>query len=250
MFGIADAAVIASAFERLVVSALGTHIKAPMFYEASVGCVVGLRLDNGSKVVVKAFQPRWSEVFLRAVQQAQGALSLSVFPCPRPISKPLDLLIGRVLIETYLPDPGRQPTTPTMLHVSAAGLAAQIKLCRELDGSDLRPHPMDADLDALNPKPHSPLFDFEKTAAGAEWIDELAQAAKTVRDDHVAEPVIAHCDWSARNVRMNETGLLAVYDWTASPTLVKSPLSAKRPPRGQRSTAVELRQPPTRSPPT
>src|SRR5207244_1413594 len=54
---------------------------------------------------------------------------------------------------------------------------------------------------------------FEATAAGAEWIDQLAQAAKNVRDSHAAKPVIAHCDWSARNVRMDETGLLAVYDW-------------------------------------
>jgi hypothetical protein len=213
VFGTADTAVIASAFEGLVLTALGTHIDEPMFYEASVGCVVGLRLHNGSKVVAKAYQPRWSEGFLRAVQRAQDALSGSGFPCPRPVCGPVALLAGHALVETYLPDPGREPTTPAMLGVSATGLAAQIRLCRELDGAGLRPHPMDAHEDDLYPVPHSPIFDFEKTAAGAEWIDEFARSAKAVRDDHAAEPVIAHCDWSARNVRMNDTGLLAVYDW-------------------------------------
>jgi hypothetical protein len=213
VFGTADAVEIASAIESLVLSTLGTQIEAAMFYEASVGCVVGLLLHNGSKVVVKAYQPRWSDAFLRGVQRAQGALAGLGFPCPRPVSGPVHLLAGHALIEAYLPDPGQRTITEAMLSVSAAGLATQINLCRGLEGSGFRPHPMDADQDGLYPIPHSPLFDFEATAAGAEWIDQLAHAAKTVRDDHVAKPVIAHCDWSARNVRMDETGLLAVYDW-------------------------------------
>jgi hypothetical protein len=100
-----------------------------------------------------------------------------------------------------------------MLAVSAAGLATQIGLCRGLELPGLRPHPMDVDAADLYPRPHSPVFDFEATAAGAEWIDQLARAAKTARDDHADEPVIAHCDWSARNVRFDDTRLLAVYDW-------------------------------------
>ena len=213
VFGTADTERIAVAFESLVLSTLGTQIDEALFYEASVGCVVGLRLHNGSEVVVKAYQPRWSDEFLREVQQAQGALASSGFPCPRPVSGPVHLLAGHALIETYLADPGQRSITEAMLSISAAGLATQINLCRGLDGSGLRPHPMDAGQDDLYPTPHSPIFDFEATAAGAEWIDQLAGAAKTVRDDHAASPVIAHCDWSARNVRMDETGLLAVYDW-------------------------------------
>jgi Ser/Thr protein kinase RdoA (MazF antagonist) len=100
-----------------------------------------------------------------------------------------------------------------MLAVSAAGLATQIRLCRGVEASGLRPHPMDADSADLYPPPHSPVFDFEATADGAEWIDELAGAAKRVRGDHAFELVIAHCDWSARNVRFDDTRLLAVYDW-------------------------------------
>ena len=35
--------------------------------------------------------------------------------------------------------------------------------------------------EALWPVPHNALFDFEKTRAGAEWIDDIARAAKPVR---------------------------------------------------------------------
>jgi Phosphotransferase enzyme family len=213
VFGTADAIEIASALESLVTNTLETQIEEVMFYETSVGCVVGLLLRNGSEVVVKAYQPRWSDEFLLGVQRVQGVLARSGFPCPRPVAGPVHLLAGHALIEAYLPDPGPQSITEAMLGVSAAGLATQINLCRGLEGSGLRPHPMDADHDDLYPIPHSPIFDFEATAAGAEWIDQLAQAARTVRDDNVATPVVAHCDWSARNVRMDETGLLAVYDW-------------------------------------
>ena len=57
-----------------------------------------------------------------------------------------------------------------------------------------------------------PLFDFERTGAGAEWIDDLARRSKTVRDQDTSPLVVAHSDWSARNVRFDEERLLAVYD--------------------------------------
>jgi len=250
VFGTADAAEIASALESLVRGTLGTKIKDAMFYETSVGCVVGLLLRNGSEVVVKAYQPRWSDEFLREVQRAQGALARSGFPCPRPVSGPVHLFAGHALIEAYLPDPGQRTITEAMLGVSAAGLATQINLCRGLEGSSFTPHPMDADRDGLYPIPHSPVFDFEATAAGAEWIDQLAQAAKTVRDDHVAKPVIAHCDWSARNVRMDETGLLAVYDWDSLSNAAEVIAVGQAPQPGRPSTEAKLLQAPTRSPPT
>jgi hypothetical protein len=63
----------------------------------------------------------------------------------------------------------------------------------------------------LYPAPHSPLFDFTATAAGAGWIDEIATAARERMTDDVA--VIAHGDWSARNVRLGPGGLVCAYDW-------------------------------------
>jgi len=109
-----------------------------------------------------------------------------------------------------------------MMGLSAAGLARQIDLCRDIDGSALSPHPMDPKADDLYPIPHSPVFDFEATTRGAEWIDELAEAARTVRDQQEADLVVAHCDWSARNVRMDSEGLIAVYDWDSLATVTEA----------------------------
>jgi aminoglycoside phosphotransferase (APT) family kinase protein len=74
-------------------------------------------------------------------------------------------------------------------------------------------HPLRTPDDRLYPVPHSPLFDFERTAAGAEWIDDFARRAVLVREQDDGPVVVAHTDWSARNVRFDERDLLAVYDW-------------------------------------
>lgn len=177
VFGTADAAEITYALERKVVSTLGTDVEEALFYETSVGCVAGLLMQDGTKLVVKGYQPRWSNQFLRSVQRVQGALAGSGFPCPQPVAGPVDILGGHALIEAYLPDSGRRLITKSMMGVSAAGLANQIDSCRGLNASGLSPHPMDSATDHLYPVPHSPSFDFEASAAGAEWIDQLAQTS-------------------------------------------------------------------------
>jgi hypothetical protein len=100
------------------------------------------------------------------------------------------------------------------LRVSAAGLFRLVAACATVDGRGLDEHPgARPGGSGLYPEPHSPIFDFEATAAGSVWIDEYARAALAVRDRDVAPTVIAHADWSARNVRVGRDGILAAYDW-------------------------------------
>ena len=61
-------------------------------------------------------------------------------------------------------------------------------------------------------EPHSPLFDFEASAGGAEWIDDVARLALDARDSDATPRVVAHTDWSARNVRLRADGVRAIYD--------------------------------------
>jgi hypothetical protein len=118
------------------------------------------------------------------------------------------------LVEELLPDPGCGSLERAMLPVSAAGLARQIRLCERLDDRGLRSHPLEsAASSSLFPEPHSPVFDFAATASGAEWIDAVAVRAKAARDTGRDAAVIAHTDWSARNVRLDAGRVLAVYDW-------------------------------------
>jgi len=97
--------------------------------------------------------------------------------------------------------------------VSAAGLAALIDRCRGLDAPGLALHPLRDPSEGLFPEPHSPIFDFEATAAGAEWIDDLARRAVTMMATDDTADVIAHTDWAARNVRIDGGEIVAVYDW-------------------------------------
>jgi aminoglycoside phosphotransferase (APT) family kinase protein len=41
----------------------------------------------------------------------------------------------------------------------------------------------------------------------------MAREATITREVDGTPPVVAHTDWSARNVRLGERGLVAVYDW-------------------------------------
>jgi hypothetical protein len=213
VFGTGDPAEIAGMIGRFCTRELGVPLRDAFVYGASVGCVVGLRLDDDSEVVVKAFQPRWTGLFLGSVHSVQQHLAFAGFPCPRPILGPRRLGRTLALVESYLPDPGLTRVEPSMLTVSAAGLAVQIGLCAGLDGVGLADHPLNAATEGLFPEPHSPVFDFAATATGAEWIDAFAVRARAQRDRDPGEPVIAHTDWSAWNVRFDCERVLAVYDW-------------------------------------
>ncbi len=45
------------------------------------------------------------------------------------------------------------------------------------------------------------LFNFETTAEGAEWIDEVAAETKRVLDGFHGEVVVGHTDWSVDQMR-------------------------------------------------
>ena len=64
----------------------------------------------------------------------------------------------------------------------------------------------------LWPRPHSKLFDFRATQAGAEYIDEIARAARE-RMHTVGEVVIGHGDWRAEHVRFVGDRPVAAFDW-------------------------------------
>ena len=214
VFGTGDAKEIAAIVNRFC----RDEIEGALFYGASAGCVVGVRLGNGDEIVIKAYQQRWHEAFLEAVQSVQAHVAKSGMPCAMPLRGPAPLVRGRpnlAVVETNLADPGMRPySSPSERRVSAAGLAQQIAACRELPPLPaLADHPLRTPGAGLYPEPHSPLFDFGATAAGAGWIDEYARRATLERGADERPPVVAHTDWAARNVRLDEQRLLAIYDW-------------------------------------
>jgi hypothetical protein len=224
VFGTSEPEAIAAVVERFCVEQFGAPPAGSHFYRGSTGCVLGLHLASGADVVLKAYQERWPKAFLRAVQSVQEHVAGGGLPCARPLRPPV-ALPGRpnlAVVESWLPDPGMQPNrSESAQRVSAAGLATQIALCTDLAGVQaLIDHPLDTPAGDLYGEPHSPLFDFVGTAHGAEWIDDLARLAVEIRQADDAPPVVAHTDWSARNVRFDDREILATYDWD-SVTVVK-----------------------------
>ncbi len=219
VFGSDDPNEIDRMVARFCDAQLGERPASGLFYRSSVGCVVGVGLASGRRVVLKAYQDRWTASFLAAVRTVQEHLEALGYPCARPLGGPVPLGADRpnlVMVESWLPDPGMTAyRSAQSRRASAAGLARHIGLCRDLRGlRGLDHHPLHRPAAGLYPEPHSPLFDFGQAAESARWIDDLAERAVEVRDrdqEHVT--VVAHTDWSARNVRLHGDDVVAVYDW-------------------------------------
>jgi hypothetical protein len=199
---------------QVVSDLLGAPVGGGTFYRVSSGCVFGLQLADARSVVLKVYRPHWERPFLEATQRVQRAVHQSGFPCPSPISGPVPFGHGLATLESYLPDPGLgRPEGDELLERSRSGLVRLLRAAagERADGLDL--HSFRIAPGDLYPTPHSPGFDFPGTSEGAEWIDEIARATWVQRERADGPPVIAHMDWSARNVRCNEHGIGAVYDW-------------------------------------
>lgn len=225
VFGTRDPRAIESLLAEFCTNQLGSGIAHGLFYSSSVGCVAGVELGDGRRVVIKAYQGRWGVPFLAAVCRVQSHLAARGFPCPEAVAGGDP--VGRALanVEVFRPDPGAGllGSSETMA-ASAAGLAWQIRLCRELAEPALDQHPLAAIRGRLYPEPHSPVFDFAAKAEEATWIDDLAGRAKAIRDAVWGPPTIAHTDWSARNVRIRDGRLVLAYDWD-SLALVSEPVA-------------------------
>ena len=211
IFGTTDATDIASKLSSLVVAAAASEVRDGLWCKSSVASVAAVRLEDDRHVVVHAYRPDVTSDFIDGVVRVQSHLADSGFPTARPLSGPVsaDGLLGRV--ECLRPDPGPRRFAPHEMPESAHGLARLVALAAAVDPAGLDEHPMSLQETRLYPEPHSPLFDFAATAEGARWIDDIATAA---REQMATErPVIAHGDWSARNIRLDSDGLECVYDW-------------------------------------
>jgi hypothetical protein len=178
-------------------------------FEVSVGALLGLRLRDGSRIALKVHVGRVEPRYLEAVQLVQEHLSARGFPCPKPLG-----VRERVTLEEWRDDGVyRDAHDPEVRGVVAGQLAELFRVTDELQPPPgLEPYfaPPDA---PLWPVPHSVLFDFEATAGGAEWIDEIAAAAKPVRDARVGRLVIGHGDWTVKHFRFDGLRPTVVYDW-------------------------------------
>lgn len=224
--GSADPIVIAQEINSFCQARLGSVIAQAYFLEVSQGAVFGFQLQDRRRIVIKAHSPRSNYEYLQAVIRAQQYLANQSYPCPRPLLEPSPFMHGLATIEELI-DQGefKNPHDPAVRRSLAQLLARQIHLLRESSLiSVISPSTFDHRLppDILWPSPHSPIFNFEATATGAEWIDRIARKARETRVRGAGQLVIGHADWSAKHVRYVGDQARVIYDWD-SLSLEKEP---------------------------
>ena len=208
---------IAAHFDRFLRREVGVGVARPHFYATSTGCALGVTLTDGRRVVVKAHQPRTDGSVLAAVQRVQAHLGAQGFPAPAPVAGPARLGVGVGTVEVMLdrgvvPDaraPGTRAAIAAAFHrlvTLTGGFVDDPALARPVIEPDTGT--------GVFPRPHSPVFDFEATTAGAEWIEALAvRAAAVVAEDAGPPTVVTHVDFRAEHLRVDGERLVAVYDW-------------------------------------
>jgi hypothetical protein len=216
MYGTADPQEIARRVDAFCAAHLGVHIDAYLFYTSSQAGVSGVLLTDGRRIVVKAHTPAWSQTFLHAVHRVQDVLAGHAFPCPQPLLAPARLGHGYATVEAFVDDgdfadghqlPVRQAMAAALVQLVRSTqrlsdtVGAQLGLVTQLPAG------------SLWPVPHSPIFDFEATALGAEWIDRIAAQARQTLARSAGGTVIGHSDWSTQNCRFLNGRLRVVYDW-------------------------------------
>ncbi len=215
VFGTRALSEVASIVDHFCARELGAGISEVLFRVTSVGVVVGARLDDGRRVVVKAHQPRETRTRLEAVQEIQSDLHRAGLPCPVPLTAPVALVNGHATAETLI-DEGefRNTHDPDCRRLIAQALAWHLEITAARSTPDALIGGWSLfDGDRLWPaQAHSPTFDFEATGSGAEWLDALAARAKT-RLAPTGQPIAGHSDWSGKHFRFASDKITAIYDW-------------------------------------
>jgi Ser/Thr protein kinase RdoA (MazF antagonist) len=216
-----EATILGTTSPDAVAAALGStcaglgEVVDGLFYEAGVGLVVGLRLGDGAEVVVKVHRFHASMERLAACVEVQRHLHDAGLPAPRPLLPPAPLGAGLATVEELRAGTSADGYAPEVRRSLAIELHRLIEAARPLVGHvalDLDWSNRSLD-DELWPEPHDLRFDFEATAQGAEWIDELARLAVARRQADVGPLVISHLDWRVQNVAFDGTSIVAIYDW-------------------------------------
>jgi hypothetical protein len=207
-----DAREIAARLDELCVGALGAPIAGARFYGSSIGSVAGVVLADGREVVIKAHQPTTTPAQLRELIRVRA--HLGSLGSPAVLAGPLPIGEGHAVIEELVVRGAwADPHEPAVRRVLARGLCAIVEACRPVAAESTLESMLLGALEAerLWPTPHSKLFDFDATAAGAGWIDEIAAAAREVPS--MGELVIGHADWRAEHVRLADGVIAVAYDW-------------------------------------
>jgi len=182
--------------------------------EFSVGAAVTVTLPDQTNIFLKIWPGTADARSLAAQMQVQASMVGCGFPAPAVLTGLSALgpgwAVGMEYHRAGVPTYARVPGIRCLMARGLARFMADAETCRNLDGLPWRPLPSEG---VIWPTPHNALFDFEATAQGAEWIDEVARRVLEVMRSAGSRTVVGHHDWSAKNMRMGPGGVAVLYDW-------------------------------------
>jgi hypothetical protein len=209
IFASEDAHSIAAAMNAFCHRHLGAGVAGGLFYQSSIGSVAGVALSDGRKVVIKTHQPGRTRVFVAEIVRIQSYLAERELLAPKVIAGPLPLGQGWAVVENYIEIGATADAhRPEIRGALARTLRTIVTTCAPLvASSSLGGGLLASSSAALWPVPHSKLFDFEATAHGAEWIDDIARRARASGAGGRARDRPQRLAPGARPVRRRSTGL-------------------------------------------
>ena len=215
VFGTDHPLLVSDALTQAVGAALGVPVVGARFYEPGVGVVVGFEMSDGRSVVAKVHRASFTRFeHLVTIARVQADLAAAGVPAPRPVAGPLLLGDGWLTIEEHRGGESANGYDPAVRRGMASALHEFIDAARRHAGrgqlGTLLGEPV---IDDLWPEPHDLRFDLPGTAAGAEWIDEAARAARAMLVATKLPDVVGHLDWRVQNLAFARSTVSAVYDW-------------------------------------
>ena len=214
ILGTADAEEIHAALAAFCAERLGTALADVTYCIFSVGAGFGLLLEDGRRAFLKAWPATTDVAGLDAIHTVQHALAEQGFPAPRVYLHPAPFMAGRASVMEWMDGVQQDANDPALRRAIAGALARQVALAEpfvELPGLPRHGYPQGRAWDGT----HNALFDFGATAAGAEWIDQIAVAAADAARAGEGRRVLGHRDWRVQNMRFHRGEVSAVFDWDA-----------------------------------
>jgi hypothetical protein len=224
------------------------EVESMLFAAVSVGVSIGVALKDGRRVVGKVAKQSVPVASLHAAQEAQTLACAAGLSAPRPLVTPFLCGRGHGVIDEFLADGDQRDVRPPERRIlmarDLARLVEALHPLRQHPGFGRPDRRLLVEQGSPFPIPHSRVFDFDATSAGAEWIDavgwealsrlgestpgqstpgqstagELTAGQSTPGESTPSgllqnQSALVHTDWRIENLRMNEHGVSAIYDW-------------------------------------
>jgi hypothetical protein len=190
----------------------------PLFETQHRSHVLGLALDNGRNVVIKA---RPDEPRITGCTQVQQHLFGAGYPVPQILAGPAPLGDWTATAELYVPGGEFVSHGPDIAFHYAGALAELLRLAPDPTRiGPLDPAPTWVRWDHTEQGVWAPRDDGEEDLnafALPDWLEDVARRVRARLGLDTSRLVVGHADWDAQNLRFAQDGrLYVVHDWDSA----------------------------------